>query len=70
MKQNPEAGSPWRPAMQFQGPISLDKALFCVGCEVIFTGARLCPRCSGQAVWPLSEWLRPSRSPQTGSPPR
>jgi uncharacterized paraquat-inducible protein A len=43
---------------QFQGQILLERALFCVGCEIIFTGIRCCPRCaSGEAVWPLSEWL-------------
>ncbi len=47
--------------VQFQGPISLERALFCVGCEVIFTGAALCPRCSGETVWPLAEWVRPAR---------
>jgi hypothetical protein len=62
MKHRAEAVPPWRPAIQFQGPISLDKALFCVGCEVIFTGASLCPRCTGEAVWPLAEWFHPTGS--------
>ena len=53
------SGSP--NAMQFQGPITLERALFCVGCEVIFTGTLHCPRCSGEAVWPLADWLRPAR---------
>jgi hypothetical protein len=30
-------------AAQFQGPISLERALFCLGCEAIFTGALRCP---------------------------
>ena len=42
----------------FQGQILLERALFCVGCEIIFTGIPRCPRCaSGETVWPLSEWL-------------
>ncbi len=41
-----------------QGQILLERALFCVGCEIIFTGSLRCPRCaSGETVWPLSEWL-------------
>ena len=44
---------------QFQGQILLERALFCVGCEIIFTGTARCPRCdSGETVWPLSEWVR------------
>lgn len=68
MKHRPEAVPPWRPALQFQGPISLEKALFCVGCEVIFTGASVCPRCTGEAVWPLAEWVHPS-GPSPVTPP-
>jgi len=47
---------------QFQGQILLERALFCVGCEIIFTGIPRCPRCaSAETVWPLSEWLRSLR---------
>lgn len=47
----------------FQEQILLERALFCVGCEVIFTGNSRCPRCSsGETVWPLAEWLRSVRS--------
>ena len=47
---------------QFQGQILLERALFCVGCEIIFTGTQRCPRCgSDETVWPLSEWLRSLR---------
>lgn len=47
---------------QFQGQILLERALFCVGCEIIFTGTPHCPRCaSGETVWPLSEWVRSIR---------
>jgi hypothetical protein len=43
---------------QVPGQILLERALFCVGCEIIFTGIPRCPRCaSGETVWPLSEWL-------------
>jgi hypothetical protein len=42
--------------------ILLERALFCVGCEVIFTGMMHCPRCSGGIVWPLAEWLGSARS--------
>jgi len=48
---------------RFQGQILLERALFCVGCEVVFTGTTRCPRCSSlEAVWPLAEWLRSTRS--------
>lgn len=46
---------------QIQGQILLDRALFCIGCEVIFTGMVQCPRCGGGTVWPLAEWLRSAR---------
>jgi hypothetical protein len=49
----------------FQGQILLDRALFCVGCEIIFTGTRRCPRCSSvEAVWPIAEWLPSARPSQ------
>lgn len=52
---------------QFQGQIQLERALFCVGCEIIFTGTPRCPRCaSGETVWPLSEWVR-SVGPSTAA---
>ena len=42
-----------------RGQIFLGRALFCVGCEIIFTGSSRCPRCtSDETIWPLSEWLR------------
>ena len=46
---------------QVQGQILLERALFCVECEVIFTGISHCPRCGGEAVWPLAEWLQSAR---------
>jgi hypothetical protein len=53
-----------------QGQIPLERALFCVGCEVIFTGTMHCPRCGGGTVWPLAEWLGSTRStPATVSLP-
>jgi hypothetical protein len=42
-----------------QGPIALERALFCVDCEVIFTDHACCPSCSGRVVWPLATWLSP-----------
>jgi hypothetical protein len=52
-----------------QGQILLERALFCVGCEIIFTGIRRCPRCNSvEAVWPLSEWVRSVR-PATADAP-
>jgi hypothetical protein len=52
-----------------QGQILLGRALFCVGCEIIFTGSRCCPRCSsGETVWPLSEWFRSVRSSTVAAP--
>jgi hypothetical protein len=44
-----------------QGQILLERALFCVECEVIYTGTIHCPRCGGGAVWPLAEWLGSAR---------
>jgi hypothetical protein len=55
---------------QFQGQILLERALFCVGCEIIFTDIPRCPRCaSGETVWPLSEWLRSVRLSTAAAPP-
>jgi hypothetical protein len=42
-----------------QGPIALERALFCLDCEVIFTDYACCPSCSGRVVWPLAMWLSP-----------
>jgi hypothetical protein len=54
----------------FQGQILLERALFCVGCELIFTGTPRCPRCaSGETVWPLSEWVRSVRLSTAAAPP-
>jgi hypothetical protein len=53
-----------------QGQILLERALFCVGCEIIFTGSSRCPRCtSGESVWPLSEWFRSVRAATVSTPP-
>jgi hypothetical protein len=46
----------------FQGPIALERALFCLDCEVIFTDLACCPRCSGGVVWPVARWLSPAES--------
>jgi hypothetical protein len=43
--------------IEFQGPIALECALFCLDCEVIFTSVARCPSCGGAAVWPLARWL-------------
>jgi hypothetical protein len=43
----------------FQGAIALEHALFCLECEVIFSGLVRCPCCSGEVVWPLTGWLSP-----------
>jgi hypothetical protein len=45
----------------FQGPIALERALFCLDCEVIFTSLTSCPSCSGSSVWPLAQWLSPAQ---------
>lgn len=47
--------------------ISLESALFCVDCELIFAGVVSCPWCAGEAVWPLAEWVHPMRSGATVS---
>lgn len=57
---------PVAPQSQFQGQIFLEQALFCVGCELIFTAAPGCPRCSSaDTLWPLADWLRSTRSSTT-----
>jgi hypothetical protein len=46
-----------------QGQILLGRALFCVGCEIIFSGSPRCPRCTSvETVWPLSEWFQSVRA--------
>jgi hypothetical protein len=43
----------------WQRPIALERALFCLDCEVIFTAVASCPSCSSKVVWPLARWLSP-----------
>jgi len=43
------------------GQIALERALFCLECELIFAGLPHCPRCNASAVWPLMNWLPPTR---------
>jgi hypothetical protein len=50
-----------------EGQIALDRALFCLECDLIFAGTASCPRCASMAVWPLAEWLHPMRSGLTVS---
>ena len=58
------------PHARFQGQILLEQALFCVGCEIIFTGTPRCPRCtSGETVWPLAEWVRSIQASTVAAPP-
>jgi hypothetical protein len=45
----------------YQGPIALERALFCIECEVIFTDLARCPRCCSEVVWPLAGWLSPAQ---------
>jgi hypothetical protein len=53
-----------------RGQIFLGRALFCVGCEIIFTGSPHCPRCtSDETVWPLSEWFGSVRASTVAAPP-
>jgi hypothetical protein len=53
-----------------QGQILLGRALFCIGCEIIFSGTPRCPRCtSSESVWPLSEWFHSVRSAAVAAPP-
>jgi hypothetical protein len=40
-----------------EGQIALERALFCLECELIFAGPAHCPRCGDEAVWPLKQWL-------------
>jgi hypothetical protein len=43
------------------GQIALERALFCLECELIFAGTAHCPRCADTAVWPLNQWLPSAR---------
>ena len=62
-------------ASLWQGPIALERALFCLDCEVIFTALASCPSCRSKVVWPLARWLSPgeprliSESRPAGGPP-
>jgi hypothetical protein len=44
------------------GQIALERALFCIECELIFAGTARCPRCADEAVWPLNLWLHSARA--------
>jgi hypothetical protein len=44
------------------GQIALERALFCLECELIFAGTASCPRCADEAVWPLNQWLPSARA--------
>jgi hypothetical protein len=52
-------GLPYR--LSSEGQIALERALFCLECELIFAGTAHCPRCADKAVWPLAEWLHRGR---------
>ena len=45
-----------------EGQIALERALFCLECELIFAGSTCCPRCADGAVWPLNQWLPSARA--------
>jgi hypothetical protein len=53
-----------------EGQIALERALFCLDCELIFAGSACCPRCADEAVWPLTQWLPPARSSTAMLPTR
>jgi hypothetical protein len=68
-------------AAQFQGPMSLERARCCLGCDVILTGALRGPQCPGETVWPVTalllfmavlaaEWRRPTGPSPAGRPSR
>jgi hypothetical protein len=40
-----------------EGQIALEEARFSIECELMFAGMFHCPRCGGEMVWPLAEWL-------------
>jgi hypothetical protein len=50
-----------------QGQIALTRALFCLECELIFSGMSCCPRCAGETIWSLAEWVPPLHSGTTVS---
>jgi hypothetical protein len=51
-----------------EGQIALERALFCLECELIFAGTAHCPRCANEAVWPLNQWLPSARLSAPMSP--
>jgi hypothetical protein len=58
--------SPSLREVPFEGPIALERALFCLDCEMIFTDLACCPSCSSTAVWSLAQWLAPAQ-PSVGA---
>jgi hypothetical protein len=54
MPESRLSGTPW-----CQGPMRLADTLFCLDCEVMFTGLESCPSCASSAIWPLAAWLSP-----------
>jgi hypothetical protein len=50
------------------GQIALERALFCLECELIFAGTAHFPRCADAAVWPLNQWLPSARPSAPVSP--
>jgi hypothetical protein len=59
----PTTALPYR--IYSEGQIALERALFCLECELIFAGTARCPRCANQAVWPLAVWLHRGRPDST-----
>jgi hypothetical protein len=53
-----------------EGQIALELALFCLDCELIFSGTERCPRCADKAVWPLNQWLPSTRASASMYPTR
>jgi hypothetical protein len=53
-----------------EGQIALERALFCLECELIFAGTAHCPRCADKTAWPLSQWLPSARVSAPLSPSR
>jgi hypothetical protein len=40
-----------------EGQIALEEARLYIECELMFAGIFHCPRCGGEVVWPLAQWL-------------
>ncbi len=44
-------------ALEVASAIRLEKAYFCLNCELVTNCSDLCPTCGHRELWPLEKWL-------------